>query len=306
MNSFRIVVICFVFVALSYLEPKSVVGQDSETAQKLVQFGRDIAPLLKKECLRCHEGDKASNGFQIADRAALLAFIEPGNSATSSLWTDYLIQPSRLIEKESLVMPPDGPLSASELSLLKVWIDEGADWPLDVALLSAVAQPSGAFSSRLYRAIGYFHPAVVHFPIVLYSLSGLAAFLSYFLGTRCKSAAFQCLALASLSSVVAVVMGWSFADLQGHPGWTNVLSENATESERSFFLHRWLGLSTVVAGVLFVVLGLMERRYKSDTLGHLWRLGAIATMFLVGMVGHQGGELVYGDIFEKAYNQLNK
>jgi hypothetical protein len=112
--------------------------------------------------------------------------------------------------------------------------------------------------------------------------------------------------MASVSSIVAVIMGWSFADLQGYTAWTNALSANATENERSFFMHRWLGTSTAILGVVLVVLGLLERRYKSNALGQAWRLGSIGMMFLIGLVGHQGGELVYGDIFEKAYNQISK
>jgi len=310
MNMLRIALACLLSLAFSLLESQTSIGQDATPSQKLVNFGRDIAPVLKERCLRCHEGAKASNGFQISDRSALLAFIEPGNSAASSLWTDYLIQPSKLKEKDSLVMPPDGPLGVTELALLKVWIDEGADWPVDATLIAATIDtsdtPAISLPLRLFRAAGYFHPAVVHFPIVLFTLSGLAAFLSYFLGARCRSAAFQCLAMASVSSIIAVVLGWSFAELQGYPGWTNVLSDNSTENERSFFLHRWLGTSTSVIGVVLVILGLLERRYKSNALGQAWRLGAIAMVFLVGMVGHQGGELVYGDIFEKAYNQISK
>jgi len=306
----KIQLACLLMLACSLWEPRPSIGQDATSAQKLVNFGRDIAPLFKERCLHCHEGDKASNGFLISDRAALLAFVEPGNAAGSSLWNDYLNQPSKLKLKDSLVMPPDGPLAASELALLKVWIDEGADWPADASLVATNAEPSEtgsiSFPSRLIRAIGYFHPAVVHFPIVLFTLSGVAAFLSYFLGTRCRSAAFQCLAMASVSSIVAVIMGWSFADLQGYPAWTNVLSENATENERSFFMHRWVGTSTAILGVVLVVLGLLERRYKSNALGQAWRLGSIGMMFLIGLVGHQGGELVYGDIFEKAYNQISK
>ena len=306
----KILLACLLMLACSLLEPQPSIGQDATSAQKLVNFGRDIAPLFRERCLHCHEGEKASNGFLISDRAALLAFVEPGNASDSSLWNDYLNQPSKLKLKDSLVMPPDGPLAASELALLKVWIDEGADWPADASLVATNAEPSEtgsiSFSSRLMRAIGYFHPAVVHFPIVLFTLSGVAAFLSYFLGTRCRSAAFQCLAMASVSSIVAVIMGWSFADLQGYPAWTNALTTNATENERSFFMHRWLGTSTAILGVVLVVLGLLERRYKSNALGQAWRLGSIGMMFLIGLVGHQGGELVYGDIFEKAYNQISK
>jgi len=281
--------------------------------QKLTDFSRDIAPILQSKCASCHEGEKARNGFVVSDRNALLAFVEPGNSKDSSLWSDYLVQPPKEKLADSLVMPPDGPLKVAELAMLKLWIDEGADWPEGTSINSRET-PTGEKTSggtsfmgtKIYRAIGYFHPAIVHFPIALFIVGGVCAFLSYFLGPRCQTTAFQCVTIAATAAVLTAVMGWSFADTQGYPAWNKMLSNNATHDETNFFMHRWLGTLTAVLGVVCVLFGLMARRYKSDGLGHAWRLGAIVLAALVGMVGHQGGELVYGDIFDKAIEQLNK
>lgn len=280
---------------------------------RIVKFSRDIAPLLHDKCLSCHEGDKAKGGFVISDRDAVLGFVEPGDAAASSLWTDYLIQPSRDALQDSLVMPPDGPLDSSQLATIKLWIDEGADWPEGetIGLRKVEFDPSPldrplSMSTKIYRAIGYFHPAMVHFPITLYFLSGVCAFLSYFLGPKCRTTAFQCLVLAALTSVVTVIMGWSFADTQGYAEWSKGLAANATHDEQNFFWHRWLGTGTAFLGILTVAMGLIASRTKSDRLNHGWRIGAIVLAGLVGLVGHQGGELVYGDIFDKALEQLRK
>ena len=111
---------------------------------------------------------------------------------------------------------------------------------------------------------------------------------------------------AALASVLTVVMGWSFAEIQGYPVWHKLLENNATHDEENFFYHRWLGTFTAAIGLVCVVLGLLARFYKSNRLNHAWRIGAIALAALVGIVGHQGGELVYGDIFGKAIEQLRK
>ena len=286
---------------------------EEPNVNRIVDFSRDIAPLLQDKCLSCHEGDKAKGGFVISDRDAVLGFLEPGNAADSSLWTDYLIQPSRDASNDSLVMPPDGPLDSSQLAIIKLWIDEGADWPEGETIGLRKEEPdrtaqdrSLSMSTKIYRAIGYFHPAMVHFPITLYFLSGLCAFLSYFLGPKCKATAFQCLVIAALTSVVTVIMGWSFADTQGYAEWSKGLAANATHDEQNFFLHRWLGTATAFLGMLTVAVGLFASRTKSDRLNHGWRIGAIVLACLVGLVGHQGGELVYGDIFDKALEQLRK
>jgi uncharacterized membrane protein len=299
----------FLFMLLSLSLGHIGFGQSN----KITDFATDIAPILLDKCLSCHEGEKAKNGFDISDRDAFLGFVEPGDAVSSSLWTDYLTQPSKVQTQDSLVMPPDGPLKASELATFKLWIDEGAEWPMGTSLRSTNKEASppqvGETSSlvtKWYRAIGYFHPAMVHFPIALFFMGGACAVLSYFLGARCQTTAFQCLVVAALTSVVTVVMGWSFADTQGYPAWNKMISHNATHDEANFFYHRWLGVLTVFIGLACVLLGLIARRYKSARLNHAWRIGAIALAALVGLVGHQGGELHYGDIFEKAMEQLRK
>ncbi len=282
-------------------------------SNKITDFARDIAPILLDRCVSCHEGEKAKNGFDISDRDAFLGFVEPGNAASSSLWTDYLTQPSKVQTQDSLVMPPDGPLNTPELATFKLWIDEGSDWPIGVSLRSADKEASpppsngtSTMGTRVYRAIGYFHPAMVHFPIAIFFMGGACAILSYFLGARCQTTAFQCLAIAAITSVITVVMGWSFAETQGYPAWNKMLSNNATHDEANFFYHRWLGVSIAILGLVCVLLGLLARRYKSTGLNHAWRIGAVLLAALVGLVGHQGGEMHYGDIFDKAMEQLRK
>ena len=278
---------------------------------KISNFERDIAPILQDKCVSCHEGEKARNGFVLSDRDAVLGYLEPGNSGSSTLWTDYLIQPSRAESADSLVMPPDGPMNPSQLAMLKLWIDEGADWPVGVTIGGQVkkeAKPTddSSFAGKVFRAIGYFHPAMVHFPIALFLVGGLCAFLSYFLGPRCQTTAFQCVAVAAVSSVITAIMGWSFADTQGYPAWDKMIPANATHQETNLFFHRWLGTLTAVLGIACVLIGLMARRYKSNGLGHTWRFGAIVLAALVAIVGHQGGELVYGDLLDKAMEQFRK
>jgi uncharacterized membrane protein len=285
-----------------------------QEAVKVVDFDRDVAPILVAKCLSCHEGDEAKNGFLIGDREQVLGFISPGDSANSSLWTDYLLQPSKQISESSLVMPPDGPLPATELAILKTWIDEGAVWPegskvskVAVSETQEQAVPEAGVkasaSSRLYLALGYFHPAVVHFPIALFAVAGFCAFFSYFIGKRCESMAFHLLWIGVLSSFASVLMGWGFADLQGYPAWNKALPENATHDQTTFFGHRWLGTSVVPLSVIVFVLSLLAIRRESKGMRHAWLLGTMLLALLVGIVGHQGGELKYGDIFEKAWKK---
>ncbi|MCU0715182.1 MAG: hypothetical protein MUD03_03540 [Pirellula sp.] len=296
---------------------KQVAESEPAAAPKgIVDFAKDIAPLLKSECSSCHQGDKAKGGFIVSDRDAVLGYIEPKDAAASSLWTDYLVQPAKSVDSESLVMPPDGPLAPEKLALLKLWIDEGAEWPVGVTLAGekedASSNPTepatvgGTFWDRAYRAVGYFHPAVVHFPIALFIVSGACSFLSYFLGKRCESMAFHCLWIATLSTIAAVVMGWSFADQRGYPAWNQSLGSNASHEDMTFFYHRWVGSLLLVLSMVVVVIGLFSGNGETSRLRNVWKVGAMLLALMVSIVGHQGGELVYGEIFDKAMEQFSK
>lgn len=300
-------------VALTLIASTSTtVGQDTEqtpdntasnTASKTyVDFKKDIVPLLESHCQSCHQGQEAEGGFLLSDRDALMGYITPGSASDSSLWNDYLTAPSKTIDKNSLVMPPDGPLPMTDLALIKLWIDEGASWPEEVKIGDAgsVVPLGGSIPVRAYRAMGYLHPAVVHFPIALLSLSGACVALSFLFGQRFIPFAYACLVIGAIGAVVSAIMGWSFADIRGLADWTTMLSSNATEKESNEFFHRWLGTLTAVAAVLVAWFGHRARQQDGTRPGYFWKIGALVLALLVGIVGHQGGELVYGDIFAKA------
>ncbi len=286
-------------------KPAITAAQDSK---QYVDFARDIAPFLEAHCLSCHQGDEPKGGFHVTDREAVLGYITPGSLSDSSLWTDYLTAPSKSTKEDSLVMPPDGPMPMASLALMKLWIEEGATWPKDFKFgdQSKLTQRGGSVPVRIYRAIGYFHPAIVHFPIALLSLAGMSVALSFFLGQRLIPFAYACLVIGAIGAVVSAVMGWSFADIRGLAEWSTMISSKATEKESNEFFHRWLGTATAVGGVVVAWMAYRARDAEGKRPGWGWKLGTLVLAMLVGMVGHQGGELVYGDIFAKALELFSR
>lgn len=281
--------------------------------QAWVDFSKDIAPILREHCLQCHSGAQPKGGFDISDREALLGYITPGSIDESSLWTDYLTAKPISEDAESLVMPPDGPLPKAKLAMLKLWIQEGASWPesdkLDEQADRVSAEALGANAStprRLYLAIGYFHPAVVHFPVALLSLAGLAIVFSWMFGQGCVRFAYVCLVLGAIGSLVAALMGWSFAEIRGLAGWTEIISSSSNEQQSNEFFHRWLGTLTALASLAVAWMAYRSGKADGTRPGWGWKTGALILAALVGIVGHQGGEMVYGDIFAQAIEQLNR
>src|SRR6056297_1955102 len=55
---------------------------------RLVQFERDIAPILRSRCLECHGPEDAKNDFRVDDRDTLLGYVEPEDAQWSTLYAD--------------------------------------------------------------------------------------------------------------------------------------------------------------------------------------------------------------------------
>jgi ankyrin repeat protein len=104
----------------------------SHQAHGKVDFRRDVQPLLKQFCVECHGPSQQQHGFRLdrrrdALRGGTTTVITPGNSAGSRL---YL----KLIGNQfGPQMPPTGPLTPEQIEVIKAWIDQGAEWPDELA-----------------------------------------------------------------------------------------------------------------------------------------------------------------------------
>jgi len=261
---------------------------------------------LRKHCLECHNADEAKNDYRVDEADEFLAYVEPGDAESSMVYYDYMLS-----EDPDLMMPPashGGPLSPAELSLVRVWINEGADWPEDVVLSIQTDQPQQAvipptvpktLLARVYAFQGYLHPATVHFPIALLLIGALFVVLGWIwpaLGTQIPLA---CLILGAASSVVATLMGWAFSVEQGYGGWTKF------DMDSEIFWHRWSGVIVAVTASVLALIALASLNKEKSSLNRVWRIGLLVVAGMVGAVGHQGGELTYGhDFYPKAFRIL--
>ncbi|MBW3539982.1 MAG: PSD1 and planctomycete cytochrome C domain-containing protein, partial [Planctomycetes bacterium] len=99
-------------------------------SERVVEFERDVAPLLSRRCLGCHGPRKQESGFRVDVRRSLVQggdsgepAAAPGKSETSPLIALVArVDPDRF-------MPPEGePLTAEEVGILRAWIDQGMKW----------------------------------------------------------------------------------------------------------------------------------------------------------------------------------
>ena len=102
-------------IALASLACAGVFGQD---------FDSEVAPILVRHCLECHQGAEPSGGFSLQSDKSFRAGGDSGEVLDA---TDPMA--SLLLEKvTSGEMPPESTLSADEIDVILGWVTTGAKW----------------------------------------------------------------------------------------------------------------------------------------------------------------------------------
>jgi hypothetical protein len=105
------------------------------SAAEPVDFQREVAPILQRRCLSCHNDRDHRGGLSLQSAQATRKggesgkVIDPGD-ATSSYLLDLLMPTDGVAEM------PKGqpPLKPAEVAVIRRWIVEGAAWPKDLLL----------------------------------------------------------------------------------------------------------------------------------------------------------------------------
>lgn len=99
-------------------------------AAPMVDFGRDVYPILRRACFECHGARLQEGDLRLDSRDAAFESTEvivKGNAAESELYRRIMLPAS-----DADVMPKRGkPLSKPDIERIKVWIEQGAEWPDD-------------------------------------------------------------------------------------------------------------------------------------------------------------------------------
>ncbi len=126
-------------IAFTVLSPSATYGQTSnenpsiadEKTQAVIDYVRDVRPILRTKCATCHNEAEAGGGLRLDAAAEIVnggesgPVIVPGNSSESRL-----IQ--AIMQTGDLKMPPPDdakPLEETQIAILRRWIDEGAVIP---------------------------------------------------------------------------------------------------------------------------------------------------------------------------------
>lgn len=129
----RAVILCLMTGAIFPGIRRAVDRGTAVAAERRLQatsFERDIAPILRVHCVRCHGPEKQESGFRLDRRDD---FLNGGDGGAVVI--PHKPDESRLIRlaegiDTDVIMPPDGNRPSDiQKKLLRKWVSEGADWP---------------------------------------------------------------------------------------------------------------------------------------------------------------------------------
>ena len=122
-----------VFFAFLLATPPVTAGPDL--------FADRVAPVLGR-CAACHDSAKKRGGLDLTTREHLLAGGDTGPAVKPGAAGDSLL--IQMVAGAEAKMPKKGPkLSADEVAALRQWIDAGAPWPKDAAVVAAKPPADG-------------------------------------------------------------------------------------------------------------------------------------------------------------------
>ncbi|MEX2137786.1 MAG: ankyrin repeat domain-containing protein [Pirellulales bacterium] len=96
-----------------------------------IDFARDVQPLFNAHCIECHGPEQQKNGFRLDRRRDAMrggtGRMLGRSSAASRLYLKLIG------DQFGPQMPPAAPLAQEEIDIIKAWIDQGAEWPDELA-----------------------------------------------------------------------------------------------------------------------------------------------------------------------------
>ncbi len=119
---------------------------DKSTPTRKPDFVHEIQPILAANCYKCHGPAMQMARLRLDAKQTALAggqsgkVIQPGNAAASILYQRI----SGLSKQERMPMGPTA-LRPEQISLIKDWIDSGAEWPDGAGAQVAELKPHWAF-----------------------------------------------------------------------------------------------------------------------------------------------------------------
>ena len=102
-------------------------------ASHLIDFVKEIKPILEKSCANCHGHGRSKGSFRIDSRETFLKGGETGSPIVIGKSDESLLIELVMGFDTDAVMPKKGSkLKSDQIALLRAWIDQGLNWDKDI------------------------------------------------------------------------------------------------------------------------------------------------------------------------------
>ncbi len=129
-KSVAILAVC-AFVAAPPCRAAEAIHIDLLTRTTAVDFETEIAPLLRANCLACHQEKKAEANLVLETPQTILKGGDQGPAVVAGKGVESLLLKAAAHQDDVVMPPPENmvgakSLTGAQLGLLKLWIDQGA------------------------------------------------------------------------------------------------------------------------------------------------------------------------------------
>ena len=101
--------------------------------EQVTFFEKQVQPILKARCLKCHGADeKIKGGLRLSSRAAVLKGGDQGAAVVLDKPAESLL--IQAINYDGLEMPPSGKMPKAEIDVLTKWVEIGLPWTAGAAV----------------------------------------------------------------------------------------------------------------------------------------------------------------------------
>lgn len=152
----------FWFAVCAFLVPTAVLAQAAREKKEQpapAVLAAQVKEIFRAHCLECHGGKKKLSGLSILDRSILVdkkKAVVPGKPEDSDL-----IALIAATDESRMPQPPNPPLPADQIELVRKWVAAGApDFPPDVAQPKE-EKKDGAFQGKV--GIDHIHRHILDF-----------------------------------------------------------------------------------------------------------------------------------------------
>lgn len=103
-------------------------SEPSPSADRDVDFARDIRPILEANCNQCHGAGQSMNGLRLDTREAALKGGQSGPAILPGDGSSSLLYRKIVGDAPGSPMPLTGALPRDQVEMIRIWLDQGAPW----------------------------------------------------------------------------------------------------------------------------------------------------------------------------------